>query len=84
MSLKVNICLFAVRKTVEDAAERRQFDPFEKTMGSILRGRGWVIVDGSKYRRDMQILKEHRLGWSQISPNETLTDVLAVRDAEIT
>ena len=68
---------------MEDAAERRQFDPFEKTMGSILRGRGWVIVDGSKYRRDMQILKEHRLGWSHVSPNETLTDVLSMLDAEI-
>ena len=68
---------------MEDAAERRQFDPFEKTMGSILSGRGWVIVDGSKYRRDMQILKEHRLCWSHVSPNETLTDVLSMLDAEI-
>ena len=57
---------------VEDAAESRQFDPFEKTMGSILSGRGWVIVHGSKYRRDMQILKEYKQCWSHVSPNETL------------
>ena len=57
---------------VEDAAESRQFDPFEKTMGSILSRRGWVIVDGSKYRRDMQILKENKQCWSHVSPNETL------------
>ena len=79
----VNIRLHAVGKMVEDAAETRQLDPLEKTMGSFLSGRGWVIVDGSKYRRDMQILKEHRLGWSHVSPNETLTDVLSIRDAEI-
>ena len=67
---------------VDDAAESREFDPFEKTLGSILSGRGWVIVDGSKYRRDMEILKEHRLCWSQISPTETLSEVLAVLNTQ--
>ena len=68
---------------MEDAAESRQLDPLEKTMGSFLSGRGWVIVDVSKYRRDMQILKEHQLCWRHVSANNTLTDVLSILDAEV-
>ena len=48
-------------------------DPFEKTMASFLSGRGWLVVDGSKYQKDLRILKEYQQCWSHVSPTETLS-----------
>ena len=54
-------------------SEGRQLDPFEKTMASFLNGRGWLAVDGSKYQKDLQILKEYQQCWSHVSLTETLS-----------
>ena len=32
-------------------------DPFEKTMASFLSGRGWLVVDVSKYQKDCKFEK---------------------------
>ena len=61
-------------------SEGRQLDPFEKTMASFLNGRGWLVVDGSKYQKDLQILKEYQQCWSHVSPTETLSQVLMKND----
>ena len=42
---------------MEHATERRQLDPFEKTMASFLSGRGWLVVDVSKYQKDCKFEK---------------------------
>ena len=68
---------------MEDATERRQLDPFEKTMASFLSGRGWLVVDGSKYQKDLRILKEYQQCWSHVSPTETLSQVINALNTQI-
>ena len=53
-------------------------DPFEKTMASFLSGRGWLVVDVSKYQKDCKFEKNiNNVGVMSLQlMSETLLHVL--------
>ena len=61
---------------VDTAAASRILDTNESLMANFFNMRGWLVVDAQKYNKDMQLLKDYKTGWADISPTATPSQVL--------